>query len=505
MMPTVTPAVDFRRPLLLLSLLLVLVGGVSCSNGEVEPHTKLLVIGVDGMEWSVMLPLLQKNELPNIQKLMDRGTYGQLRTFNPTLSPIIWTSIATGKTKEQHGILGFDKVDPDTRRQTLFTSLDRKVKAVWDILSERERQVDVFGWWITWPAERLDGHMVSQFSGLGQKDKVWKGTVTENGPAQTYPRSYEGEILPIVRDVNAEFETPEEGTFPARVRELFGQLKPEMTELEQRLLDDSIWSFKADETYARITERALESSKADLTMCYFGGTDVVGHRFWRYHEPQRFQYKPSAEAMKAFSKIIPDYYRYIDSVIGRLLAKCDDDTAVMIVADHGMVAVNTTLDLEAEYAKDKGLAGINSGHHPDAEPGVIIAAGAPFRNKVSPKNLRPSDLESLGSVYQVTPTILHLMGLPVGEDMKQAVMETALQTSFMEDHPTQFIPTWDDDPDWFARRSARAFEGVDEEKMDQLRRLGYIGANGQTLPIIAKPDKSADEKKEGDKKKKKGK
>ncbi len=491
MMPLASAAVD-RRPRRALRVtasihvatLLAMMCMTGCSDPKPEPHTKMLVVGIDGMEWSVVLPLLREGKLPNIQKLMDRGSYGRLGTFNPTLSPIIWTTIATGKTQEQHGVLGFDYIDEATGQQRLYTSLHRKTKAVWDILSEKELMVDVFGWWITWPAEPVSGKMVSQFSGLDQAAKVWKGTVQADGPAQTHPRGYFETVRPLVLDIERDFAAPDESSFAGRVHELFGPLKSELTELEKRLLDDSIWSFKADELYARITEQALTQDDADLTLCYFGGTDVVGHRFFKYYEPRHYRFPPSPEALAAFQRIIPDYYCYIDSVLGRLMAKCGDDTAILIVADHGMIPVNTELDHEKQYALDKGLGAINSGHHPNAESGVIIAAGGPFKKMGYRQNLRARELRVMGTVYQVTPTILHLMGLPIGEDMFQnGVLDSLLQGNFLQDHRPAFLPTYDTEPErWFAIRQERGFDGVDEEKLEQLKRLGYVGDDKPEKP-----------------------
>ena len=78
-----------------------------CSAPDPVPTAPILLIGVDGLEWSVLAPMIRHGELPHLRSLMERGTYGKLETLQPTVSPVIWTTIATGKRPEHHGILHF--------------------------------------------------------------------------------------------------------------------------------------------------------------------------------------------------------------------------------------------------------------------------------------------------------------------------------------------------------------------------------------------------------------
>ena len=58
---------------------------------------RLLLVGWDGADWKVISPLMDKGEMPHLQKLVERGVMGELATLTPTLSPVLWNSIATGK------------------------------------------------------------------------------------------------------------------------------------------------------------------------------------------------------------------------------------------------------------------------------------------------------------------------------------------------------------------------------------------------------------------------
>ena len=89
-------------------------------------------------------------------------------------------------------------------------------------------------------------------------------------------------------------------------------------------------------TYLRITSKLIDGDAPfDLMMVYFGGPDVVGHRFWRYAHPDLYEDRPTPVEVENFRSIIDDYYSHVDAQIGRLLAAYDQDVIVMIVSDHG--------------------------------------------------------------------------------------------------------------------------------------------------------------------------
>jgi hypothetical protein len=124
----------------------------------VETRTPLvknvLVLALDGATWKLMDPLLDAGRLPNLAALIARGARAELTTLEPTVSPAIWTTIATGFLPDRHGILGFDGV-PGMTMKTLPNATMRRVKTYWEILSDFGRTSATFGWWATWPAGDL--------------------------------------------------------------------------------------------------------------------------------------------------------------------------------------------------------------------------------------------------------------------------------------------------------------------------------------------------------------
>src|ERR1043166_4739628 len=122
---------------------------------------KVLLIGWDAADWKVIEPLLAKGEMPNLARLMAAGVHGNVATIYPALSPMLWTSIATGKRAYKHGIHGFCEPLPDGSGVRPISLLSRKTKAVWNILNQTGHRSVVVGWWPSHPAEPLNGVMVS--------------------------------------------------------------------------------------------------------------------------------------------------------------------------------------------------------------------------------------------------------------------------------------------------------------------------------------------------------
>jgi hypothetical protein len=128
--------------------------------GDAGPG-RVIVIGVDGADPEVLDTFMAEGKLPHFATLRRDGAYGHLRSSKPMLSPILWTTIATGRAPADHGIGHFVAVNPKTGEQLPVTSQMRRVRAIWNILSDAGRRVGVVGWWATWPAETVNGFIVS--------------------------------------------------------------------------------------------------------------------------------------------------------------------------------------------------------------------------------------------------------------------------------------------------------------------------------------------------------
>src|SRR5262245_25621119 len=146
-------------------------------GGRRETGVRLLLVGIDGADWDVIDELIARGRVPNLARLKREGAWARLRSSVPTLSPLLWTTAATGKTPDRHGINDFLVADPRTGQRVPINSTFRRTKAIWNILTEAGLPSDVIAWWATWPAESILGHLVSdrvaystfQLSGREQK------------------------------------------------------------------------------------------------------------------------------------------------------------------------------------------------------------------------------------------------------------------------------------------------------------------------------------------------
>ena len=79
------------------------------------PVERVILLGIDGLEWEVLSPLVASGRVPNLARFLERGASGEIYTTLPTYSPILWATIATGKTRNEHGIRGFAQKTATTR------------------------------------------------------------------------------------------------------------------------------------------------------------------------------------------------------------------------------------------------------------------------------------------------------------------------------------------------------------------------------------------------------
>ncbi|MBU0754643.1 MAG: alkaline phosphatase family protein, partial [Planctomycetes bacterium] len=433
---------------------------------KAEPEARVLFIGLDGLEVDVMLPLLEKGELPHLAKLIDRGVFGYLRTYQPTFSPVIWTTIATGKNIDDHRITYF--VDPSTGGP--FTSNARRGKAIWNIVGDDRfgLQCNVTGYWITYPAEKIDGYMVSQVITQEQVDDVWKGMLYKDVKNATYPEDFLEELWPVVEPFQTQ-EFLQSKVLP----EIFGDVKNLNPSFEvQKLITQSNWSFIGDYMYFEAAKYLLDHYPADLDIVYLGGTDVIAHRFWRYRQPDLYTYKISNRYIEAFGAAIDAYYKLTDRMVGELVARVPESTRVVIVSDHGM---------HADYldGKDKnGNKQILSAHHMDAPPGILIAAGEGIQKGPGvAQSLDPESLAEMGTVFDITPTLLYLLDIPVGRNMKLGrVMRNVVDPDLLARRPVEHIDSHD--TDFRPPTSSRTSRKGDKAFLEKFAALGYIDAAG---------------------------
>jgi len=442
------------------------------------PPTSVLLIGADGFACDLAQPMLQAGQLPNIAGLIERGVFGNVKTIKPTKSPVIWTTIATGLGKRKHGIMGFlnrpgkkaqgedgPEVDPRSERD-LVRSTDRKVKALWNIASDAERRVASIGWWVTYPVEPISGVMVAQTNTVRPKRTekavlTLKGAVYADHPGQVWPPSRQAQLNQTIHTVEADFD--------ARVSRVFGgPFNRDIGEAWNNMWTGSLWSMRSDAIYHELSLELLreEGPEYDLFMVYFGGTDVLGHRFFRWFKPELYAHRPAPEELAAFQDIIPAYYRELDRMVGELVSAAPEDANIILVSDHGMGAIMT----KQPFIGNDPSGTSQSGGHRNAPPACLVAAGPHILR--TDTGITPA--AHLGSVHMITPTVLALLQLPVGKDMGGRHSKKIIDPAYLAQHPPAVVSSHTPSG-WSPEVVEVNTEALgDEERREQLRALGYI-------------------------------
>jgi predicted AlkP superfamily phosphohydrolase/phosphomutase len=430
-----------RRVASVLALAGVIAAGCTQAPEPTGPRQKVLLIGVDAATWHVAEPMMERGELPNLKALCDRGVHGDLISLEPMVSPALWTTIATGTFPERHGVHGFTEADPVTQKQTPVSSNLRQRESLWTILTQRKRHVNVVGWYATWPAETIDGNIVTDHFLPRHESAFWPVSADEEEKlgGRTYPRELLKELLPVVPTMQE----------VAKIDGLDMKFKPDGTP-EQEKLARLFEPHRVDETRVRIAKYLMKKADWDLTMVFIWGVDPMSHLFWRFFEPWTWQGAPIPDDQMAANKDkIPGYYRKVDRYVGELVALAGPDAVTIIVSDHGFGPAT------GKTAEGMPL----SGDH--RKEGILVAAGDSIR-----KGARVDG----ASIVDVTPTILYLLGLPVGDDMDGRVIEALFDTP--PPRPIERIASYERGGK--KKPEAPITSPIDEEIRDQLKALGYL-------------------------------
>ncbi|MAE71597.1 MAG: hypothetical protein CME06_14155 [Gemmatimonadetes bacterium] len=430
------------------------------SNPTPDGETELLLVGLDGATWHVIDSLLAQGNLPNLSRLIETGVRGRLESERPIQSPPVWTTIATGKTREQHGIETFFVVRDDDKKIPVTTRM-RTARPFWDIFSEMGISVGVMGWWPSWPAEEVrNGFIIS--------DRAWPVRFSPNAVPYGTRRDETGSV------VEWDFERR---TWPEELFEEFrpfivteeAVVRPEITEQifgsrakPRQEMWNAYWVYAKDITFVRSGLHFLSKRRPRVFAIYLEGADVMSHYYWHYRPAEKFEISPEDRAL--FGDAVDRYYRYADEVIGRLLRTAGEETAILIVSDHGF---ETLWDLKVKWERGEEIEheGGKGGYpYTHALHGIFIASGPGFANGVRVEG---------ASIYDVMPTLMHRMGLPAGEDMPGRVLKEAFESNFIERHPLERIPTWERAEQ--QKSTDTIVEGpMDDAILEKLKTLGYV-------------------------------
>ena len=466
---------------------------IGCQPSRTMP-SRVLVLGIDGGSWDVIDELFAKGELPNLKRLYDSGIHGTLESRPPVLSPVVWSTIFTGRPWQEHGVKDW---------QTSQSS-HRKVKALWDITTQLGIKTTLINVPSSWPPTPVSGSMVAGFplSGSTIGGNTGEVVTVDGFDRPNLPAHYKFNEARI-RERMSGLETGKwSDWFQVEVR---GRPKLRVVMRVFRFEDDKYyltpfyrtddelvitypkelhaeidrtlgqpyvpegpgWSRYAEEDtpkflydhllqVARVQADAAEllvKRPWDLFIYVDTLVDRVSHPYWAYMRPDDYEGLDPAKAER-FREYVRNSYRETDVQLGKVLAAAKGDYWVVIVSDHGFQSNRESKQFIGTHKFD-GIYLISA-------PGVRSTNG------------------SHAYIEDVAPTVLYLLGKEVASDMTGKVIPEVINAG---GRPVQKVASYESG-------AARGTDvPVDDRTWEQLKGLGYVdGAAPRHKPGAAQPE-----------------
>lgn len=410
-----------------------------------KPPKRVLLIGWDCADWNIIDPLLAQGELPALSRLIEQGVMGRLTSLHPIAPIVTWNTIATGKTPDKHGILGALEPEPQSGRLRPVSGSSRRAKALWQMTSERGLGTHVAGWFGAVPAENVAGVFIASNYAVvgGHSVKAWGLPEDSVQP-------------PELRGILAELRIHPGGLPP----ESLLALVPKAREVDQRY-DDRLarisFGLAACCSIHNAATWALENRPWDFAAVYYHAIGYFSDAFMPYHPP-RIPGIGEAE-YDTFRDVVNGIYRFHDLMLARLMELAGGDAAIVLVSGNGYQS-----GVRRPRREETGFKSPEAWFTPQ---GMICMGGG---------GIRKDELIRGASILDIAPTVLTLLGLPVGDDMDGSVLLDA----FDQIPASARIPTWDDHPGASAdvRMDSVAARGL----ADQFVTLGNPGEKAVQCP-----------------------
>lgn len=295
------------------------------------PDFRVLIVGLDGATFDLMLPWIDEGYLPNLARILRSGSKSPLESTIPPITPCAWSSFMTGKNPGKHGL--FDFIEPHGERGFRFTNASyREGETLWGCLSRHGRRVGVVNVPMTFPPEPVNGFLIS-------------GLDTPH------------ELSPFMYPVEIRSELKQSGIRYRIDQQHLGNMR---TDARRRAQLADIRESEQARTAA--LQHLSDERPCDFRMIVYGSTDQVQHHFWHFMDASHDKHDPAGAA--EFGNAIRDTYAHVDEQLGVLLDECDDDTIVMVMSDHGFGPMSNVRLRLNQILADAGLLKFEEGSAP---------------------------------------------------------------------------------------------------------------------------------------------
>ncbi len=352
--------------------------------------TRVALFAIDGADWELLSELANDGRIPNIKALAQGGVTASLQTLQPTVSSMVWTTLATGLTPDRHGVIDFT----DWTHHTPVEAYARHAPALWDVADAFGRAGLVANWWTAWPP--------------AARATIFYDEPVEIVPNAIYPPELASRALSL--------EVPPATIGYVQVRRFLNILPSEW---------DRSTGGGANSDPVNIFRNVLGKTWTDhrvainlynderqhgrdplLIMMAYEGTDAVNHLFAPFHPPYREGV--SQDGYRKFWPAVANYYSEIDRLIGEWMNLLPRDTTVIVLSAYGF-----------HWGRDRPRTPPDGAALSDhRNPGVFIAYG--------PHLAASRGIHTI-SVYDLAPTVLALLGLPQSTEMPGKVASWAFR------------------------------------------------------------------------------
>jgi hypothetical protein len=387
------------------------------SNDPAELEgAQITIVALDGASLDDVAQAVSDGKLPAFGRLLEGGVSMYLETLRPTQPAPVWTTVATGKYPPGTGIRAAAAYEYAHEREPLELLPDLcfahalvhfgilrevrhgssavRARPLWAILSSQQLPVGVVGWPVTVPASPLRGFLIT--------DRFRPGDDGRRGIADTtlgYPADAVLRARAIVE----------------------GALAIPAGSAERPPIASDAWNRE-------IAVQLRDEYRPRLLAVRYEGIDRAGHLFLRYARPREFG-NVSSEDRVRLGTILDQHYAFLDAEIGHLLETLGPRDMLLVVSGFGMEPIGLA---KRALARALGQPEV-SGTHENAPDGFLLAYGAPVR----------AGRARLGSIVDITPTVLYFLGLPVGRDMDGVARIDIFKPAFTAGRPITFIPSYD--------------------------------------------------------------
>ncbi len=265
-------------------------------------NPNVILICLDGATWNVVIPMVERGELPNFKKMIQNGAYGNLSS-EPPLSPPGWTSIATGMKQDKHQMFDFFTSFPGSTKMVKSNSLMINTQTLWQILNKFNKTVGTNNWLMTWPPLIKKGFVIPSWF------------ADTNLTYQTYPTNLREEL-------NENIKIKKISATEENYKKYYSSY-------------DDFWLEREQTGTGRLileSQYLVDKYNPNLYAVGFYFTNNGQERFWKYMEPE--YYNVSKKKQERYGSVIFDFYKEIDKFIGPYIN--DEDITLIIVSDHGM-------------------------------------------------------------------------------------------------------------------------------------------------------------------------